>query len=219
MAEGVDWASILAAVPGVGALIALILKDVRKPRLRISDGPYAQMYAFYGTSNVWRFVSLEVTTNKGRTASRCVAKVSILRHPPNIARLRREYAVHWADVPYGGRSTGAEPVDIWGAPHRLDIAFTTPNVSGHSMLAIPLALYTAMKYSTTAPEAALPQGHYVLRVKVSCENGKGDTKVIGLTSPQQWQGLEAEEMIVKSKLRRSGKRLYFEKVYSPKGRS
>jgi len=219
MVEGIDWASIVAAIPGLGALVALVVKDARKPRLRISEGPYPYMCRFLGTNVMWRFITLDVIADKGRSASRCVAKASILSHPPSVTNLRREYAIHWADIPYSGRSTSAEPVDIWNVPQRLDVVFTTPNTSGQSMLAIPTALHSAMKYSTSVPEAVLPQGQYILKVEVSCENGKGDTKVIRLTSPQQWQGLEAEEMTVKHRLRRSGKRLYLGKAYLPKGRS
>ena len=219
MVQGIDWVGIVGAISGLSAFVALIVRDVRKPKLRISEGPYTQNWYFPGTTKVWRFVNFEVITSKGRTASRCVAKVSILRHPSTMTIFRQEHAIHWADVPYSGRSTSAEPVDIWGAPQRLDVAFTTPNMNGQSMLATPIALYSAWNYSTTVPQAVLLQGEYILKVKVSCENGKGDTKVIKLTSPQQWGNLEVEEMIVRSKLRRSGKRLYFEKAYLPKGRS
>jgi len=216
MIQGIDWVGIVGAVSGLSASVAWVLRAVRRPKLKISGGPHAQNWHFQGTATVWRFVSLEVISSKGNTASRCVGRVSILRHPANVTILGREYAVHWADVPYSGRSTGAEPVDIWGVSQRLDVAFTTPNMSGQAMLAIPVALYSAWNYSTVIPQAVLPSGDYVLKVEVSCENGRGDTRVIRLTSPQQWQSLAAEEMVVRSKLRRRGNRLYFEKTYLPK---
>lgn len=181
--------SSLGALLGGSALIIYLVEFFRRPRLRITQGPYAQNWNI-GNVGLRRFVNLEVrTTNRG-TARRCVARAIIVEHPQNVAHIVDEYALHWADVPYSGRSTGSEPIDIGIAVQRLDVAFTLPNQTGQAWLAVPLAL--------TAPNVAtqfvLPEGEYVMRIEVSCENGRGDSKTIRLISPNNWLDLNAEDV-------------------------
>jgi len=71
----------------------------------------------------------------------------------------------------------------------LDVAFTVSQYSGQSWIALPLALAVPQK----VPQAVLPQGEYILKVTVSCENGKGDVKTIKLISPGNWEELKAEK--------------------------
>lgn len=194
MGADTSWVAILGAVAGVLASLRWFINDVRnftnKPKLVISEGPSLRNWHFIGTTQVRRFVNFEVASKKGRTARRCVAKAIIIQHPANITHLEKEYTLHWADVPYSTLSTGAEPVDIGLEPRRLDIVFTVPNQSGKSWLAMPLALTAP----GSVPQATLPQGEYILKVLVSCENGSGDAKTIKLISPDNWQDLQAEEV-------------------------
>lgn len=79
---------------------------------------------------------------------------------------------------------------IGAAPQRLDVVFTVPTRNGEAYLAMPIAL-SAMLNNNTVPQAILPQGKYVFKIKVSCANGRGDCKTIKLISPNNWQDLEA----------------------------
>lgn len=198
----INWQLVLAIIGAASGLLASVrwlVNDImnltNKPKLIISHGPYAQNWQFLGTTQVRRFINFEVTAKKGRIARGCGAKATIIKHPGSVTHLQREYGLHWADVPYSTLSTGVETVEIGEAPRRLDVAFTMPNHSGQSWIAMPLALTAPVQVS----QASLPQGEYTLRVTVYCEKGRGDTKTIKLISPNNWQDLQAEE--VKRRLR------------------
>jgi len=134
-------------------------------------------------------VHFEVSSRKGRFARNCVAKARIVEHPENVTILQEVYPLHWADAPYSTVSTEAEPVDIGAEVRRLDVAFTVSHSSGQSWIAMPLALAVPDK----APLATLSRGEYVLEVEVSCENGKGDSAMLRLTAPDNWEDLHAEK--------------------------
>jgi hypothetical protein len=197
MNTDINWQLVLAIIGATAGLLASVrwlVNDImnltNKPKLVISHGPYAKNWQYLGTTQVRRFINFEVITKKGRTARGCGAKVTIIKHPDNVTHLEREYGLHWAGVPYSTLSTGAETVEIGAAPRRLDVAFTVPNQTGQSWIAMPIALTAPGQ----VPQASLPQGEYILRVTVYCENGRGDAKTIRLISPENWQDLQAEEV-------------------------
>lgn len=194
MGENITWVAILGAVSGVlaslGWVVRYIVGLVKKPKLVISEGPYVANWHFIGTTNVWQFINLEVINKRGKTAYRCIAKASVIKHPPNVNHLVREYALHWADVSYSGRSTGAEPIEIGAVPQRLDVVFTVPGHKGESYLTMPIALLSP----GNIPQATLPKGEYIMKVIVLCENGRGDSKIIKVISPDVGKDLQAEEI-------------------------
>ena len=103
-----------------------ILKFIRRPKLYMTfQRPHhLRDYTYVDTGWVRRIFTMHVG-NKGRdTAKRCVATIHILQLPPETEHLEKEYALHWAGVPYTFQTTGAEPVDIGPELRRLDVFFT-----------------------------------------------------------------------------------------------
>jgi hypothetical protein len=163
---------------------SLKMEFERSRDLQIYQTFYAPNKAF-----IRKFFNLHVRNLGKYTAKRCVAIAEVLSSPPNAVHLRGGHAIHWADVPYSGRTTGAEPVDIGSEIRRLDVVFTDKDNSGGAWLSIPFAL----SMPNAANQAYLPAGDYELKVSVSCENGRGETKKFKITSPQNWTDLEAVE--------------------------
>jgi hypothetical protein len=196
----IDWdatgimAGIIIGVVSASAVITKwvilpVWKSINRPSIKFERGPYAINRDFQN-QETWRFVSIEVKNRRNETARRCVATAIILKQPNNVKLVQEEFSLHWADVPFNGRSTGADPVDIAGGQQRLDIAFTTPNHSKTSSVAMPVAL----SMSGQAPQAILPSGEYILQINISCENGSGDAMKIKLISPDNGQDLRAEKI-------------------------
>lgn len=102
------------------------------------------------------------------------------------------YKLHWADIPYSLTSNLSEPVTIYKHTEiKLDVAFTQKDVNiPGCWLAIPFAL--------SLPELSspghLPPGEYEIEVTVTCSTGKGQRKRYRLTSPQNWDGLDMDEI-------------------------
>lgn len=198
MATDIGWVAILGAVSGVSSffiwLLNTIVNMIRKPRLIMSNDPYVRNWKL-SPVHIWNFAHFEVVSKKG-LAIGCEAKATIIEHPNNVTLVKElteeGCGLHWADAPYSGRSTSADRVDIGSAPQRLDIAFMVPHQSGQSNLAMPIALNTMFYQNTGVPQAILPKGEYILKIEVSCANGRGDTKTIKLISPDNWQDLQAE---------------------------
>jgi len=191
MEVDINWFAILGFAFGLAAVLRWIYQDIAgyasKPRLVISHGPFAINWQSIDTEETRRYIHFEVTSKKG-IARHCLAQVTILDHPPEVTILQRELPLHWADTPYGAMNTETEPVDIRTEAKRLDIAFSSSNHTGMSWLATPLALASPNK----VPQATIPPGEYTLEITVSCENGRGDTKIIKLISLPDWQELRAE---------------------------
>lgn len=193
----INWELVLGIIGTIAGLLAcvrLFMKDImnimKRPALKISQVPEAKNWRFLNTGEIRRFITLEVSNKKGRTAQRCVAVAEIIEQPSGVTHLQRTYALHWADVPYSGSSTGAEAVDIGMEPRRLDVVFTTSGHRDVSWIALPLALSLPGK----VPQAALPKGEYILKIQVSCENGRGDSKLLRVFSPSDWRDLAAEQV-------------------------
>jgi len=198
MATDISWVAILGAVSGVSSLFIWIVNSLRKPKLVLSQ-PYVRRWSISegDVEQTWNFVNFEVTSKRG-LAIGCEAKAIVIKHPNNVSLVKELFkegsGLHWADIPYISRSTGADRVDIGSAPQRLDVAFTVPNKSRQSNLAMPIALNTMWITGSSVPQAILPEGEYIFNIKVSCANGKGDSKKIKLISPDNWQNLEAEKV-------------------------
>jgi hypothetical protein len=195
MENNESWVAILGAITGVlgtlGWIVHYIVSFISKPRLSFEKGPYVRNWHFVGTPSQRQFVNFEIGVKNKRTALRCIATASITKYPNNITHLENLYSIHWADVPYSGLSTGAEPVDIGGESHRLDVVFTIPGYPG-AYIAMPLALSAP----TQTPQAYLPPGEYVFKVSVICSNGKGIDKTIRIISPTNWEDLKVENIKV-----------------------
>lgn len=199
MAGELSWIAILGAVSGVSSLIIWLLNTVTKPKLAFSTGPSVTPWkiTIHNTTNTWNFVNFEVVSKRG-LAIGCEAKAIVIEYPDDVTIFRELLeegcGLHWADVPYSGRSTGVDRVDIGSAPQRLDVVFTVPTQNGQSYLAMPIALTSLWNRSDTPPQAILTRGEYILKIVVSCANGRGDTKTIKVFSPDSWQDLRAEEI-------------------------
>lgn len=192
-----NWELVLGIIGTAAGLLASlrwVIKDigniVNRPTLKISQNLDIKNWNFLNMGETRRFITLEVVNNKRQTAQRCVAVAEIVRRPIGVSHLQKTYPLHWADTPYSALTTGAEPVDIGMEPRRLDIAFTTPNDKDRAWIAMPLALSAPGKVG----QAALPKGEYVIRIQVSCSNGKGDSKLLKLLSPTEWQDLSAAQI-------------------------
>lgn len=192
-----NWELVLGIIGTAAGLLAcsrLFIKDINnimnRPTLKISQTPDVKNWTFLNTGETRRFITFEVANKKRQTAQRCVAVAEIIKQPSGVTHLQKTYALHWADVPYSSLSTGAEAVDIGMEPRRLDIAFTTPNDRDMSWIAMPLALSLPGKVL----QAALPKGEYIFKIRVSCDNGRGDSKLLKVFSPGDWQDLGAGQV-------------------------
>jgi len=187
----INWVAILGFAFGLAAFLRWVYQDIvnytRMPRLTISHGPFVINWQSIKRNETRRFAHFEAVS-RGGVAHHCLARARILKHPAEVTLLQKEFPLHWADTPYSTVATGMEPVDIGAEARRLDIAFTVSSRSGACYLALPLVLAEPGKI----PQATLPPGEYTLEIAVTCINGKGDTKVIRLVSPQEWEGLRAQ---------------------------
>ena len=194
MEVNINWFAILGFAFGLAAFLRWIFHDIansiNRPRLVISHGPFAINWQPIDTEETRRFIHLEVTSKRGKVARHCLAKARIIKHPDDVTILQEEFPLHWADTPYSIVNTEAGPVDIRREARRLDVAFTVSQYSGQSWIALPLALAVPQK----TPQAVLPQGEYILKVTVSCEDKQEDAITIKIISPENWEELKAEKV-------------------------
>lgn len=203
--NGID---IIDAILKFGSLSGLFLlfwvigRDInnwrKKPKLRILPlDKQRDLRNFLFATTGWerRFATIHVKNNGLVTAERSVAVAKFIKTPKNIRHLEREYALHWADIPYTLRTTGAEPVDIGQEPRRLDVAFTHKGQRLNGCwITMPIALSGALQQN----QAYLPPGEYEIEIKVSCEQDKkGDTKRYKIISPKNWIDLDMDEIKIK----------------------
>ena len=147
------------------------------------------LWSWYFEDTGWRrkFATLNIKNNGKDTAKRCVAVMTILKKPRDADNVEDKYTLHWAEVGYTTRTTGAEPVDIGPEPARLDVAFTQQGqpIKG-CWIAMPLALLGSLRRN----QAYLLPGGYEVEIRIGCENGKGDKKKFKVTSPDNWEDLD-----------------------------
>ncbi|MDD3492268.1 MAG: hypothetical protein PHU95_04320 [Candidatus Thermoplasmatota archaeon] len=203
-----EWGWNLETIYTVGSILGfsflyVLLKDIityfYKPKLKIlkfNKGLDLQEYKS-AQPPVWRrkFANLHVKNVHRVTARRCIATLEFIEYPDNVTLHERQYTLHWADVPYSLRSTGAEPIDIGSEMQRLDVVFTDANtqISG-CLISMPIAL----SIPANTPQAILPSGEYYVHIRISCDNGKtikGNYKIISpqIINPNDWQNLDFEE--------------------------
>ena len=185
---------IVGAATGLLASLRWVIKDigniVSRPVLKLSKSVDVKNWNLADIGETRRFITIEVTNNRRQTAQRCVAIATVVKQPSGVTLLQKTFPLHWAGIPYSVLTTGAEPVDIGMEPRRLDVAFTTHNDKDRAWIAMPFALSAPSKVG----QAVLPKGEYVLKIQVSCSNGKGDSKLLKLLSPSNWQDLSAEQI-------------------------
>jgi hypothetical protein len=185
---------IVGAATGLLASLRWVIKDigniVSRPVLKLSKSVDVKNWNLADIAETRRFITIEVTNNRRQTAQRCVAIATVVKQPSGVTLLQKTFPLHWAGIPYSVLTTGAEPVDIGMEPRRLDVAFTTHNDTDKAWIAMPFALSAPSKVR----QAVLPKGEYVLKIQVSCSNGKGDSKLLKLLSPSNWQDLSAEQI-------------------------
>ena len=180
---------------GLASFIRLLIKDLikfyRKPKMQItfSKDTGLRTWSFEDTDWVRKFATLNIINNGKDTAKRCVAVLTILKKPSDANNVEDEYALHWAEVGYTTRTTGAEPVDIGPGPARLDVAFTQQGqpIKG-CWIAMPLALSGSLRRN----QAYLLPGDYEVEIRIECENGKSDKKKFRVTSPNNWEDLDLD---------------------------
>ena len=180
---------------GLASFIRLLIKDLikfyRKPKMQItfSKDTGLRTWSFEDTGWLRKFATLNIINNGKDTAKRCVAVMTILKKPRDANNVEDEYALHWAEVGYTTRTTGAEPVDIGPGPARLDVAFTQQGqpIKG-CWIAMPLALSGSLRRN----QAYLLPGDYEVEIRIECENGKSDKKKFRVTSPNNWEDLDLD---------------------------
>jgi hypothetical protein len=191
---------IVAIVTGTVSFIAWVVKWIRNawryPRLKIDFDKSRDLVVYetyYDSFNkVWtrKFLSLQVK-NEGRDiAQKCEAIVTALEYPKTLTTLIGKSAVHWADTPYSGQTTGSYPIDIISSIQRLDVVFTDKELPVGSWFAVPFALLKPQ----LAKQFYLPEGEYIIDISVSCVNGRGDHKKFKIISPKNWIDLDIIEV-------------------------
>lgn len=167
---------------------------LRKPSLEIQPlGPDPEVPTFTYDDTGWarKVGVLYVRNSKSRSAKHCLATLQITQSPPDANHLEDVYTLHWADVDYSLRTSGAQPVDILDQ-RRLDVVFSHrgQKVPG-AWIAIPYALSQADPWRN---QAYLPPGEYEIEIEVKCENGKSDEKRLRLVSPDTWDEIQMEPL-------------------------
>ena len=194
-----DYLTIIGSLLGIATAIRVFGKDgwnfYKRPKLQILEFDRSRDLRTFSLPDkqiLGKFANLHINNLNEITATRCVATITILKTPPDVSLNENCFALHWADVVYSSKSTGADPVTIGPEPRRLDIAFTTPNqtIPG-CWIAIPIALSNVLVIGNQEPnQVYLPPGEYEIEISVRCENGKGAKANFKLISPRIWQNLD-----------------------------
>lgn len=199
----IDWDKLMEIIFKVGGLaglasfVWLLIKDIsnfcKKPKLELTFEKTRDLRTFQFRDTGWvrKFATLHVQNIRNETAKRCVANLKIIRRPSQATNLEDQYALHWADVDYTARTTGAQPIDLGSELIRLDVLFTQQDQNtGGCWVAVPFAL----SGSLTNNQAYLPPGEYEVQIEITCENGKGDKAKFKILSPTAWDGLDMQVM-------------------------
>lgn len=142
------------------------------------------------TGLVQKVLTFEVENVGKRVATRCVARLNVLKSPAGMTLARDvSMPLHWASTPYSDLDTGAQPVDIGSEPRRLDVVFTR-NIQGSvgAWVAAPLAL----NRTVNVPQFHLPPGAYDAEVVLTCQDGDGCRVGLRINSPEVWDSLDAD---------------------------
>lgn len=177
----------LSALEKAGRMTRALL---RQPRLSIE--PFRESENL----KIWRFLSpqealrkfwtLEIRLERGSLAKRCVAMARVHRISDPIGPIGA-FELHWADVPYAFRTTGADPVDIGPEGHRLDVAYSFPEQPAPGcFMATNAALYAPQ----LRPMDLLKPGKYVVEVVVRSENAGSAWLTCNLEAGSSWTDLK-----------------------------
>src|SRR5258708_4700269 len=177
MADFVNLGGIAGFVSLLWQVTGAVFRRTRRPRIRIHpfepardlrpwqviDSEHPELWG-----RIQAAVTLDVSNDGPDTAKRCVATLEITSTPPGVTLRERRYALHWADVDYSFKNTGAQPVDIGSEVQRLDVAFAheKQDVPG-CWIATPMALSLA-----SIDHAYLRPGEYHGTLRIVCEYGK-----------------------------------------------
>lgn len=173
----------------------LLIKDLiafyKKPRLELSfEKPRdLRTFRFRDTGWVRKFATLHVRNTRSQTAKRCVANLKITRRSAQSTNIEDQYALHWADVDYTARTTGAQPIDLGPELIRLDVLFTQ---QGQGLSGCWIAVPFALSGSLDNNQAYLSPGDYDAEIEVRCENGKGQKAKFRIISPTAWDDLDMQ---------------------------
>ena len=195
-----DSLTLAGVVAGYLSFFRLLIGDslswFKKPRPAIEFDPEEDLrqWSVLGGNRQQKVATVHVRNKRRMLASRCVAVLSTVSVPRGVTLADKEFVLHWADTDYTAHSNVAEPVEIGLERRRLDVAFTVrfsgqnPPIRG-AWIAIPLAKL-ALSEPALASQAYLPPvGEYRFRLKVECQNGKGDSREFLITSPETWTAL------------------------------
>ncbi len=170
------------------ALFGRIVRWLTRYRMEIlpfDQQDHVKIWAFPGEPIEQRkFANLQVCVRSGTSAKRCVAIAEVHQISP-IVGYRGKFALHWADIEYKFRTTGAEAADIGAEGRRLDVAFSFPGQPGCFM-----ATTGALAAPGLRGEDYLAPGDYVLRVTVRSDNVHAVATTLNLRSPTLWNELQ-----------------------------
>lgn len=170
-------------------ILTIYEKFFKKPKLKMEFDQNSDLRTFSYIDTKWvrKFGLIRVKNDGKKTAKKCIAVLKIIKRPKNVKHLESNYTLHWAGITYSFLRTGSQPVDIGIKESRdLDVVFTEKNLNINGCwIAIPIALTSPQN----ARQAYLPPGNYTVEIKVSCEDGKVDTKKFKIFSPKDWDKL------------------------------
>jgi hypothetical protein len=129
-------------------------------------------------SRVQRVFTIEIRNTGFDVAKRCVGLLEINAAGAPDSQMKL-YAVHWADVDYAFRTSGAETVDIGPEGRRLDVAFT---YSGQPRDGCWIATPSALVAPLATPDWLAP-GAYDARVIVRAQGALRSLSRFRIHSP------------------------------------
>ena len=157
-----------------------------KLKIYFDENKNLKKWAYSDTKWVRSVFTLDIKNKRKHTAKRCVGILTIIEKPQKATNIQDSYTLHWADIPYNLKTTGAEPVSIGPETARLDVAFTQ---KGQEISGCWIAMQIALSGALVKNQAYLLPGEYKVKIEVKCENGKGDKKYFKIISPESWDGL------------------------------
>lgn len=184
--ESLTASAALSILDRLGMLVRWVTRQRRIAILPFDARENLKVWTFASPPvHQKKFWTLEVRVRGGATAKRCVAIAYVHQVSPKVG-YRGAFPLHWADIDYKFRTTGADPADIGPEGLRLDVAFTYP-------AQLAPGCFMATMGAVTAPqlrgEDHLTPGDYVVRVIVRSENSGAAALTLNLRSPTTWDQL------------------------------